>query len=291
MRDSGICEIVEALNRVGEILTERNQPSLPKRMPREDTKAFVWESRGGFRPVHRPALIEPSLLVGIERQTKAFFDNVNRFLHELPAHEVLLWGERGTGKSSLVRSLLVAFQEKNLALLEIPEAYTQDLPMILNILEKDPRKWILYLDDFAFQHPGDHYRELKVLLDGGLAAKPANTLTVATSNRRHLMREAFPNENEIHPEETVAETMSLADRFGLSLGFYSFDQATYMAAVARHLEALGITLADNWEKEALKWAMTRGLRSGRVARQAAFELAGQKKLIDDFYAEKNEELS
>lgn len=274
MTANDINNIVTALNKICEALTIKNQSSVPMKMPNEVTSAFVWES-DGFRPVHRPAIVDPNLFTGIERQMREFFDNVNRFLQGLPAHEVLLWGERGTGKSSLVRSLLVAFREQNLALLEIPEAYTQDLPTILNILENDPRHWILYLDDFTFQHPGDHYRELKVLLEGGLEAKPLNTLTVATSNRRHLIREAFPDNDEIHPEETTAETMSLADRFGLSLSFYSFDQDTYIAAVARHLEELGAPPPVGWEEAAIKWSMTRGLRSGRVARQAACELVGR----------------
>lgn len=278
MSDNGNNDIVAALNRICDILAVTNQPSIPSSMPDESTNAFVWEHHDGFRPVHRPAMVDPDIFTGIERQTKVFFDNINRFLQGLPAHEVLLWGERGTGKSSLVRSLLVAFREQNLALLEIPEAYTQDLPMILNLLEQDPRHWVLYLDDYAFQHPGDHYRALKVLLEGGLEAKPKNTLTVATSNRRHLMRETFPDQNEIHPEETTAETMSLADRFGLSLSFYSFDQATYLTAVARHLAALGGAPPAEWEDKAIKWAMARGLRSGRVARQAASELMGQSEL-------------
>jgi predicted AAA+ superfamily ATPase len=277
MSANDINNIVTALNKICDILTIQNQPSVPTKMPSESARAFVWES-DGFRPVYRPAIVDPNLFTGIERQMQAFYDNVNRFLQGLPAHEVLLWGERGTGKSSLVRSLLVAFREENLALLEIPESYTQDLPTILNILENDPRHWILYLDDFTFQHSGDHYRELKVLLEGGLEAKPLNTLTVATSNRRHLMREAFPADDEIHPEETTAETMSLADRFGLSLSFYSFDQDTYLAAVARHLEALGASPPVGWEESAIMWAMTRGLRSGRVARQAACELVGKMRL-------------
>ena len=274
-------DIVAALDRLGRAVSGKDREKEGSgQAPEAGTRAFVWKSGEGFRPIRRPALVSPQLLTGIERQARLFFTNVEHFLNGQPAHEVLLWGERGTGKSSLVRSLLVAFADRDIALLEIPESAIRDLPLILDLLEKDPRCWVLYLDDFAFLQPGEHYRELKVLLEGGLEAKPSNTLTVATSNRRHLMREAFPDDNEIHPEETVAETMSLADRFGLSLGFYPFDKQTYLAAVSGHLQALNCTPSGDWQAQALDWAAARGLRSGRTARQAACELAGRTSLAD-----------
>jgi len=244
-------------------------------LPLTSGRAFLWEGPAGFRPVRRLAAVEPGVLAGIDLQKEAFYANVRRFAGARPAHDVLLWGERGTGKSSLVRSLPLGVRDPSLSLLEIPEHRIPDLPHVLDTLDADSRRWILYLDDLSFVSPGDRYRELKVLLEGGLEARPENTLVVATSNRRHLVPEAFPEEDEIHPEEAVAETVSLADRFGLSLGFYAFDEATYLEAVARHLDALGVAPPAGWRDEAVRWAMARGIRSGRTALQAAREIGGR----------------
>jgi hypothetical protein len=236
----------------------------------------LWQGAAGFRAVHRLDAANPDLLVGMERQKSLLFDNVRRFVAGAPAHDVLLWGERGTGKSSLVRSLLVEVEDPSLTLLEVAEAHLSDLPKILDRLEADPRRWVLFCDDLSFGSTGDRYKEFKVLLEGGLEARPDNTLLVATSNRRHLVPESFASDGEIHPEETVAEEISLADRFGLSLGFYPFNQAQYLEAVARHLAALGCTPPPgDWQTEALRWAMARGIRSGRSALQAARDLAGR----------------
>ncbi len=236
-------------------------------------RAFVWEGR--FVPVRRVAEEDPEMLVGVDRQKEAFYRNVGRFLGGLPAHDVLLWGERGMGKSCLVRTLFRVFPQGDLAVVEIPEPRIPEIPWILEAVEGDARRWILYLDDLSFREDDPAYRELKVLLEGGLRARPENTLVVATSNRRHLVPERFPDDREIHPEEAVAQTVSLADRFGLSLGFRPFDQETYLEAVERHAAALGADPPPGWREEALRWAMTRGIRSGRTALQAARELAGR----------------
>ncbi len=241
--------------------------------PPPDGKAFVWEGR--FVPVRRVAEEDPDRLVGVERQKKVFYRNVDRFLRGLPAHDVLLWGERGMGKSCLVRTLFRVFPHTGLAVVEIPEQRIPEIPWILEAVDGDPRRWILYLDDLSFREGDPAYRELKVLLEGGLRARPENTLVVATSNRRHLVPERFPDDREIHPDEAVAQAVSLADRFGLSLGFRPFDQETYLGAVERHAAALGVRLPPEWREEALRWAMARGIRSGRTALQAARELAGR----------------
>lgn len=256
--------------------TDSPKPALSP--PGIDGRAFVWDGPGGFRAVRRPAAVDPELLTGIERQQAAFYANAERFARGLPAHDVLLWGERGTGKSSLVHTLPVAVPRQELVLLEVPEQRAPDLPRILDTVADDPRRWVLYLDDLSFAGLGTRYRELKVLLEGGLEGRPPNTLVVATSNRRHLVPEVFPGTEEIHPEESVAETVSLADRFGLSLGFYSFDEGTYLKAVSRHLAYLRVPDPEGWENQALRWAMARGIRSGRTALQAAREIAGRAAL-------------
>jgi predicted AAA+ superfamily ATPase len=274
----GAGDLLERLDRIARALEARAEPAPAASRPPLG-RAFSWSPSGGFRPVRRLSTVAPELLIGIDRQKEALYGNVRRFLSAVPAHDALLWGERGTGKSSLVRSLLAAFEAESLSLVEVAEAHIPRVPDLLDTLEPDPRRWILFLDDLSFAGAGDHYRELKVLLEGGLEARPENTLIVATSNRRHLVPESFAHPDEIHPEEAVAEAVSLADRFGLSLGFYAFDEATYLGAVGRHLEALGAELPiDAWRPQALRWAMGRGLRSGRAALQAAKEIAAERLL-------------
>ncbi|NOY43850.1 MAG: ATP-binding protein [Deltaproteobacteria bacterium] len=262
--------LLERLDRLAALL--EGGPAHSVQPPAPNHRAFVWSGR--FEPVARVAEVDPALLVGVERQKRALYENIRRFLAGAPAHDVLLWGDRGTGKSSLVRTLFRVFPK--LALVEVPEPRLPELPSVLEGLDRDPRRWVVYLDDLSFAGTDDRYRELKVLLEGGLRARPENALVVATSNRRHLVPERFPNDGEIHPQETVAEAISLADRFGLSLGFYPFDPATFREAVARHLAAFGVAPPAGWEAEADRWALERGIRSGRTALQAAREIAGDR---------------
>lgn len=271
---NGSVEILAVLGRIARALEDRAQPAAAPAGPPAG-RAFSWSPEGRFRPVRRLSRVAPGLLAGIERQKDALYDDVRRFLGGAPSHDVLLWGERGTGKSSLVRSLLCAFEGEPLCLVEVAEVHIPRVPELLDALEPDPRRWVLFLDDLSFTGAGDHYRELKVLLEGGLEARPENTLILATSNRRHLVPESFTRPDEIHPEEAVAEAVSLADRFGLSLGFYAFDEPTYLEAVGRHLKALGFEPDPQWQRTAIQWALARGIRSGRAAQQAAKEIAGQ----------------
>ena len=263
------------LERIAAALERQGAPGAETKAP-PPGRALLWQGTAGFRVARRLDAVDPTLLVGLERQKALLFENVRRFVVGVPAHDVLLWGDRGTGKSTLVRSLLVAVEDPSLALLAVAETHLSDLPHILDLLEADPRRWLLFCDDLSFTGTGDRYKEFKVLLEGGLEARPANTLLVATSNRRHLVPESLAADRDIHPEETVAEEISLADRFGLSLGFYPFNQAQYLEAVERHLAVLGCTpLPGEWQTEALRWAMARGIRSGRSALQAARDLAGR----------------
>ncbi|MBI5015750.1 MAG: DUF815 domain-containing protein [Deltaproteobacteria bacterium] len=266
-------DLLARLDRIALALEATSRaPGTPRTPP--GGRALSWSPAGGFRPVRRLSEVAPELLIGIDRQKEALYGNVRRFVAGAPAHDALLWGERGAGKSSLVRSLLTAIPDDALALVEVGEAHIAGVPTLLDALEPDPRRWVLFFDDLSYAGAGDQSRELKVLLEGGLEARPANTLVVATSNRRHLVPESFARSDEIHPEEAVAEAVSLADRFGLSLGFYSFDEPTYLAAVQRHLGALGVGAPGDWQRTALQWALARGIRSGRAALQAAKEIAG-----------------
>lgn len=189
-REDLLTGLVERLDRIARALEEHGPAA--SAAPAPGARAFLWEGPGGFRPVRRPAALDPKVLTGVEAQVEAFYENTRRFLEGRPSQDVLLWGERGTGKSSLVRSLLVAFPGDPLAILEVPEGFLPDLGRILDALEGDSRRWVIYLDDLSFRAPGDHYRDLKVLLEGGLQQRPENTLVVATSNRRHLLPGVLP---------------------------------------------------------------------------------------------------
>ncbi|PLX41940.1 MAG: hypothetical protein C0609_10665 [Deltaproteobacteria bacterium] len=236
---------------------------------------FTWNFADGFREVTRPSLIDPTILTGIDNQKSRFYFNIERFLSGAPSHDVLLWWERGSGKSSLVRSLPLVFTEQKMALVSVTEEQIPNFPRLMEALVGDERRWVVYLDDLSFESPGGHYRELKSILEGGVEERPENTVMVVTSNRRHLTVETFADEREIHPGESVAELVSLADRFGLSLGFYTFDESTYLEAVKKHLDTLGLSRkAGKWQPEAIRWAMARGIRSGRTAKQFAVEWSG-----------------
>ena len=223
-------------------------------------------------------------LLGIERQKLALVDNTRAFLQGLPANHALLWGARGTGKSSMVRALLREYAEDGLRLVEIERDHLADLPQVLGLLADQPQRFILFCDDLSFEAGETAYKALKSVLDGSVAAPPENVLIYATSNRRHLMPEYFAEnldtkrvDDEIHPGEAVEEKISLSERFGLWLSFYPFDQDAYLTIAAHWLRTFGLSDAEvaKAEREALNWALMRGSRSGRVAWQFAKDWAAQ----------------
>lgn len=243
--------------------------------------AFRWERRGRggqLLPVRHPHLVDLDDLIGIDYSREDLIRNTEQFVSGFPANNVLLWGERGTGKSSCVKGLLKPFAPRGLRLIEVERTDLSTLPELLKLLRGDPRCFIIFCDDLSFAEGDASYQELKTLLDGGLEERPANTLIYATSNRRHLMPEPMAENfgDEIHPEEAVSDRLSLADRFGLHLSFYSFDQATYLTIVERYADRAGLTLERGTLRlEALRWALQRGQRSGRAARQFVDDLCGR----------------
>jgi len=248
----------------------------------ETTAAFRWISegrRGWLEGVSYPDLPDHADLIGIDRALKILHRNTRQFLHGFPANNVLLWGERGTGKSSAVKGLLAPYAEQGLRLVEVHKEDLYHLPAICTRLRAFLQRFILFCDDLSFDESEVSYRELKALLEGGIEARPDNVLVYATSNRRHLMPERLlenTDAEEIHPEERVAEKLSLSDRFGITLAFYCMAQDTYLAIV-RHLarqRSLPLETAD-LERRALLWARGRGARSGRVARQFIDDLSGR----------------
>ena len=205
----------------------------------------------------------------------------------IPANNTLIWGERGTGKSSVVKGLLARFAGEGLRMIEVRKQDLTDLPEIVEILWDRPERFVLFCDALSFLDDESVYLELKALLEGSLSARPDNVLVYATSNRRHLMPEKFadntprfsPDDDEIHPQETMEEKVSLSDRFGLSIGFYRITQDTYFEIVRHLVDQRGIHIdGDLLRRESLRWVQRASGRSGRVARQFVDDLEGRLKL-------------
>jgi predicted AAA+ superfamily ATPase len=245
--------------------------------------AFVWQAeRGQLKPVATVHALPLDILQGIDHVRDTLADNTRRFADGLPANNALLWGARGMGKSSLVKAVhgaINAARPGALALIEIHREDLASLPDLLDRLRATARRFLLFCDDLSFDAGETSYKSLKAVLEGGLEGKPENVLFYATSNRRHLMpRQMIDNEREqaIHPGEAVEEKVSLSDRFGLWLGFYACDQATYLEMARRYARHFALPIAAaELDRAALEWAQTRGGRSGRVAWQFIQDLAGR----------------
>ncbi|HBR97861.1 MAG TPA: AAA family ATPase [Gammaproteobacteria bacterium] len=259
----------------------------------EDVLAWRWlpdagtAGRGaGFSPIAAPHRLALSDLLGIDRPKDLLTRNTRQFIHGLPCNNALLWGARGTGKSSLVKALLTAYADQGLRLIEVEAHALIDLPRVVAPLRDRPERFILYVDDLSFDGDDPAYRTLKAALDGSLAVAPENVVIYATSNRRHLLPEAQADneharlvEGEIHPGEAVEEKISLSERFGLWLSFHPFSQALYLEVVAHWLAQEGVNEMDeDCRRAALQWALLRGNRSGRVAAQFARDWAGRQAL-------------
>jgi uncharacterized protein len=244
--------------------------------------ALRWRN-GALVAVTHPQHVDPDRLIGIDRQKQALLDNTRRFVDRLPANHALLTGARGTGKSALVKAMLSVFANRGLRLVEVPPHDLIDLPDIVAPLRGREERFVLYVDDFSVGADDPALTALKTALDGGVEAPPDNVLIYATSNRRHLIPE-FKRDNEeyrwiedeLHPGESTEEKISLSERFGLWLSFQPFNQERYLELVRLHLAALGEKRWDaETEKLALRWALERASRSGRVAQQFARHWAGR----------------
>ena len=215
-------------------------------------------------------------LLHLERQQNLLLRNTAQFLNDKIANNALLWGARGTGKSSLIKAQLTEFQDQGLCIVEIPKSATSELFEVIRVLASDGRKFIVYLDDLSFEANDDSYKALKACLEGSLQPQPDNVILYATSNRRHLMPESMQDnldstmvDGQLHPSDSIEEKISLSDRFGLWLSFHPFTQDQYLAVVAQTLVARGMELNDDARIEALRFATQRGSRSGRIAVQFA----------------------
>jgi predicted AAA+ superfamily ATPase len=248
-----------------------------------ETLAYRWHNKT-LQPVPFVQAVPLDSLQGIDLQKAALVQNTRQFVSGRPANHALLTGARGTGKSSLVKAMLHAFGAQGLRLVEVAPHDLPDLPEIVAPLRGKPERYVLYVDDFSVAANDPALTALKTALDGGVEEPPENVLIYATSNRRHLMpefkrdnQEFQWNEDELHPGESTEEKISLSERFGLGLSFQPFNQEQYLNLVRLHLRALG---HERWneetEKLALRWALNRASRSGRVARQFARDWAGRE---------------
>jgi len=270
-----------AAARIAAALERLAPPPIASALPAGD--AFVWEpAAGGLVPVAQVALVDLSLLKGIEAQRDTLLANTRHFAEGLPANNALLWGARGMGKSSLVKAVheeINRSRAEGLVLIEIHREDIASLPQLLRILRGSARRFLLYCDDLSFDKDDTSYKSLKAALEGGIEGRPANTIFYATSNRRHLMpRDLVDNERAtaINPGEAVEEKVSLSDRFGLWLGFHHCGQEEYLAMIAGYAEFYHLKIApEELRQRALAWAIQRGGRSGRVAWQFIQDLAGE----------------
>ena len=243
-------------------------------------EGYLWDASQrrltGVETIHRMPV---DTLVGIDSQKQALLENTTYFASGFRANNALLWGARGTGKSSLVKSVhgAVLASGRDIGLVEIQREDLADLPEVMQRLGSEKRQFIIFCDDLAFEQNDISYKALKAVLEGGLRGRPENIVFYATSNRRHLMpRQMIENErgSAINPSEAAEEKISLSDRFGLWVGFHSVDQEKYLEMIAGYISFYNIP-AD-WEdarQQALRWAMARGNRSGRTAYQFITHLA------------------
>ncbi|HYN78377.1 MAG TPA: ATP-binding protein [Lamprocystis sp. (in: g-proteobacteria)] len=272
-----------------ESLVERLERLLPEPPgPTDwDATAFRWRTRNGrgwIEALSAPQRLDPADLLCLERQKVEIERNTAQFIAGRGANNLLLWGSRGTGKSSLIKAVFTAYQDRGLRLIEVDKDDLKDLPDILDQVRARPERFILFCDDLSFEAGEPGYKALKAALEGSISATPDNLLIYATSNRRHLMpefqaenREAHLVDGELHQGESVEEKISLSDRFGLWISFHPFTQTQYLTLVRHWCGRLG-TAPTDWqpvEQAALQWALRRGSRSGRAAWQFARDWAGR----------------
>ncbi|MBZ9812602.1 ATP-binding protein [Mesorhizobium sp. CA7] len=279
---------LDALNKKLDRLIEAVARLAPPPVPQTDlgvADCFVWQADPGFlEPVRKVNRVDIGLIRGVDRVRDILLDNTERFASGYAANNVLLWGARGMGKSSLVKAVHATVNasgklERPLKLIEIHREDIDTLPKLMGLLKAAPWRFILFCDDLSFDHDDTSYKSLKAALEGGVEGRPGNVIFYATSNRRHLLpRDMIDNERStaINPSEAVEEKVSLSDRFGLWLGFHKCSQDEYLDMIDGYVRYHDLAIdPEQLRAEALEWATTRGSRSGRVAWQFTQDLAGR----------------
>ena len=282
MSEMDLRSIAERLDELVQLIA-RAVPQIARKPDFAVADAFVWHpAPKTLHPVAEVSRIDIGLLKGIDRMRDTLVENTERFAKGLPANNVLLWGARGMGKSSLIKAVHGSLKTDPKAPLKLVEIHREDietLPELMTIVRDAPYRFILFCDDLSFDGSDASYKSLKAALEGGIEGRPANVVFYATSNRRHLIpRDMMENEQStaINPAEAVEEKVSLSDRFGLWLGFHKCSQDEYLEMVRGYVAHYKLKLPEKQlTAEALEWATTRGARSGRVAWQFVQDLAGR----------------
>lgn len=241
-------------------------------------QAFRWDPTHGLVGIARPHRIALDDLLCIDRQKSEVVRNTGRFVEGHAANNILLWGARGTGKSSLIKAVFDHFRDQGLRLIEVDKEDLLQLRELVNLIVDRPERFILYCDDLSFEADDPSYKALKAGLEGTISAPAENLLIYATSNRRHLLPEYRADnqdveyrDGELHPGEAIEEKISLSDRFGIWLSFYPLKQDEYLAIVEHWVRWFGGEPDAECHTAAIRWATQRGARSGRAARQFAID--------------------
>lgn len=277
---------VELLDRLERLLPDDGQGHAPA----QGSPTHCWRYQGrrrGLEPVRHISPVQLADLLCVDRQKSRLEQNTRQFLAGLPANNALLWGPRGTGKSSLIKATFNAFREQRLSLIEVHRDHLGDLPYLCDSLYEENDRYLLFCDDLSFEADDPSYKALKAIIDGSISEPPENVLIYATSNRRHLIPE-YRQENrdsgmvdgELHLSESLEEKLSLSERFGLWLAFHPFSQDQYLRIVHYWLEKMQAPVEDReaLDKAALRWALEHGSRSGRSANLFARDWAGKQRL-------------
>lgn len=281
MERPDVAELMKRLERIADAL-DRMGPGRPAAPDLDSAECFVWNAENlALDPVSKVSRVDIGLIKGVDRVRDILVENTRRFAAGHAANNVLLWGARGMGKSSLVKAAHAeaVLDHAGLKLIEIHREDIDTLPRLLGLLKDTPFRFILFCDDLSFDHDDTSYKSLKAALEGGVEGRPDNVVFYATSNRRHLLpRDMIDNERStaINPSEAVEEKVSLSDRFGLWLGFHKCSQDEYLEMIDGYAAHFALDVPrEELHRSALEWSTTRGARSGRVAWQFIQDLAGQ----------------
>ncbi len=262
------------LERIADAL-ERLAPPVTPPPDWASAPAYVWSNEGAIA-IANPEALPLDTLRGVEQQKSAIAANLARLAANSAAHDMLLWGARGMGKSALIRACVADIQREQpgaLGLVQVAGGALDSVPQLLTLLNDQPRAFLLFIDDLGF---GEDQRQdmlrLRSLLDGGVMPRPAHVRIAVTSNRRAIVARDAGEAAALHERDERDDALALADRFGLTLGFHPCDRATYLGILRAYTDPLGLAVD---EESALAWAIGRGNRSGRAAYQYATELAGR----------------
>ena len=276
-----LIKIEQNLKRIADSLEKNKSESFASKF-NDKSNAFVWEAdKNILRSLKKINAIDLKLLQGIENQTNTLYENTLNFSNGFHANNALLWGAKGGGKSSLIKSIFVDINKKNnnLKIIEINREDLETLPMLLNHIKEYKKQFIIYCDDLSFDKNDTKFKSLKSILEGGIEGKPSNVIFYATSNIRHIISNEMSENNlssAISPSDNLNETISLSDRFGLWIGFHNIDQNMYLNIVEKYLKFYRINIKNiDFKVKALQWSKQRGSRSGRVAWQFVIDIAGK----------------